>query len=71
MYSKFESDGKLNPEFEAGEFELPLASITTYLPTPLTPRYLRGEGRGGGGGGGVVMRIGREALTYSNPCTPL
>ena len=30
MLSKFEYDGALNPNFQAGQFELPIASITTY-----------------------------------------
>lgn len=30
MLSKFEYDGALNPSFKTGEFELPIAQITTY-----------------------------------------
>ena len=30
MLSKFESDGKLNPKFSAGPFELLLESIAAY-----------------------------------------
>lgn len=40
MYSKFEYDGKLNPTFEAGPFELPLASVKAYLKEPITPRFV-------------------------------
>ncbi|GFH22304.1 uncharacterized protein HaLaN_19751 [Haematococcus lacustris] len=41
MLSKFEYDGELNPAFRQGEFELPLAAISTYLaPGPLVPRLV-------------------------------
>jgi uncharacterized protein YbjT (DUF2867 family) len=40
LYSKFESDGELNPKFEAGPFELPISSIKTYLKEPVTPRIV-------------------------------
>lgn len=39
MFSKFESDGKLNPTYEDGAFELPVATIKAYLKEPVTPRY--------------------------------
>lgn len=40
IYSKFESDGKLNPHFEAGPFELPISQIRTYLKEPITPNFV-------------------------------
>ncbi|KAH9314728.1 hypothetical protein KI387_023355, partial [Taxus chinensis] len=40
MYSKFEYDGKLNPSFEPGSFELPFSSIRAYLKEPITPRFV-------------------------------
>lgn len=40
IYSKFESDGKLNPHFEAGPFELPISQIKTYLKEPITPNFV-------------------------------
>lgn len=40
MYSKFEYDGKLNPTFEPGQFELPFASIKAYMKEPITPRFV-------------------------------
>lgn len=39
MYSKFEYDGKLNPTFLEGEFQLPISSILAYIKDPVTPRY--------------------------------
>jgi len=38
MFSKFEYDGKLNPTFKEGPFELPLSSIRAYIQDPVTPR---------------------------------
>ncbi|GLT80131.1 hypothetical protein SLA2020_515860 [Shorea laevis] len=40
MFSKFESDGKLNPTFTEGPFQLPLSSIRAYLKDPITPRFV-------------------------------
>ncbi|KAK4589528.1 hypothetical protein RGQ29_020200 [Quercus rubra] len=40
MFSKFESDGKLNPTFVEGAFELPLSSIRTYIKDPICPRFV-------------------------------
>ncbi|KAG9448199.1 hypothetical protein H6P81_014327 [Aristolochia fimbriata] len=40
MFSKFEYDGKLNPTFTEGAFELPLASIRAYMKEPITPRFV-------------------------------
>lgn len=39
MFSKFEYDGKLNPTFQEGEFQLPLSSIRAYINDPISPRY--------------------------------
>lgn len=38
MFSKFEYDGKLNPTFKEGPFELPLSTIRAYIQDPVTPR---------------------------------
>jgi hypothetical protein len=38
MFSKFEYDGKLNPTFTEGPFELPFSSIRAYINEPITPR---------------------------------
>ncbi|KAK1286540.1 hypothetical protein QJS10_CPB20g01701 [Acorus calamus] len=40
MYSKFEYDGKLNPTFTEGAFELPFSSIRAYIQEPITPRFV-------------------------------
>ncbi|KAL9233981.1 hypothetical protein vseg_008909 [Gypsophila vaccaria] len=40
MYSKFEYDGKLNPTFTEGSFELPLSTIRTYIQEPISPRFI-------------------------------
>ncbi|XP_019247599.1 PREDICTED: uncharacterized protein LOC109227055 isoform X2 [Nicotiana attenuata] len=40
MFSKFESDGKLNPTFKEGPFELPVSCIRAYLKDPITPRFI-------------------------------
>ncbi|KAM3251268.1 protein HIGH CHLOROPHYLL FLUORESCENCE PHENOTYPE, chloroplastic isoform X1 [Capsicum annuum] len=40
MFSKFESDGKLNPTFKEGPFELPVSCIRAYLRDPITPRFV-------------------------------
>ncbi|MEW5317424.1 MAG: hypothetical protein WDW38_008720 [Sanguina aurantia] len=40
MLSKFEYDGRLNPSFRAGPFQLPLACIRTCLPAALVPRFV-------------------------------
>lgn len=40
MLSKFEYDGRLNPSFATGPFELPIAEITTYLKDPVVPRIV-------------------------------
>lgn len=47
MFSKFEYDGKLNPTFKEGSFQLPVSSIKAYIKDPISPRsilyYLRLE----------------------------
>ncbi|RCV04724.1 hypothetical protein SETIT_1G024100v2 [Setaria italica] len=40
MFSKFEYDGKLNPTFAEGPFELPFSSIRAYINEPITPRFV-------------------------------
>lgn len=40
MFSKFEYDGKLNPTFVEGPFELPISSIRAYIADPITPRFV-------------------------------
>ncbi|CAO2045197.1 unnamed protein product [Urochloa humidicola] len=40
MFSKFEYDGKLNPTFTEGPFELPFSSIRAYINEPVTPRFV-------------------------------
>lgn len=40
MFSKFEYDGKLNPTFVEGSFQLPVSSIRTYIKDPITPRFV-------------------------------
>ncbi|XP_052145106.1 protein HIGH CHLOROPHYLL FLUORESCENCE PHENOTYPE 173, chloroplastic [Oryza glaberrima] len=40
MFSKFEYDGKLNPTFTEGPFELPFSSIRAYINEPITPRFV-------------------------------
>jgi hypothetical protein len=40
LYSKFESDGELNPKFEVRLLELPISSIKTYLKELVTPHIV-------------------------------
>jgi Complex I intermediate-associated protein 30 (CIA30) len=40
MFSKFEYDGKLNPTFTPGLFQLPILSVGTYLPQPCKARVI-------------------------------
>ncbi|XVF27456.1 hypothetical protein REPUB_Repub14bG0108000 [Reevesia pubescens] len=40
MFSKFEYDGKLNPTFLEGPFELPLSSVRAYIKEPISPRFV-------------------------------
>ncbi|KAF9587734.1 hypothetical protein IFM89_004711 [Coptis chinensis] len=40
MFSKFEYDGKLNPTFVEGPFQLPVSTIKAYMKEPITPRFV-------------------------------
>ncbi|XP_065877967.1 protein HIGH CHLOROPHYLL FLUORESCENCE PHENOTYPE 173, chloroplastic isoform X2 [Euphorbia lathyris] len=40
MFSKFEYDGKLNPSFVEGAFQLPVSSIKAFMKEPITPRFV-------------------------------
>ncbi|KAI5659791.1 hypothetical protein M9H77_28584 [Catharanthus roseus] len=40
MFSKFEYDGKLNPTFKEGPFQLPVSSIKAYIKEPIAPRFV-------------------------------
>lgn len=40
MYSKFEYDGKLNPSFIEGAFQLPFSRISAYIKEPITSRFV-------------------------------
>uniref|UniRef100_A0A803PQ02 Uncharacterized protein n=1 Tax=Cannabis sativa TaxID=3483 RepID=A0A803PQ02_CANSA len=58
MFSKFEYDGKLNPTFVEGAFQLPISSIRTYIKEPLTPRFVHVSSAG-------VTRPDRPGLDLS------
>ncbi|KMZ70557.1 NADH:ubiquinone oxidoreductase complex I intermediate-associatedprotein 30 [Zostera marina] len=58
MFSKFEFDGKLNPTFKEGAFELPLSSIKAYIKEPITPRFVHVGSAG-------VTRTDRPGLDLS------
>ncbi|KAF3451269.1 hypothetical protein FNV43_RR07364 [Rhamnella rubrinervis] len=58
MFSKFEYDGKLNPTFLEGEFQLPISSIQAYLKDPVTPRFVHVSSAG-------VTRPDRPGLDLS------
>ncbi|WOL09113.1 hypothetical protein Cni_G17866 [Canna indica] len=58
MYSKFEYDGKLNPTFLEGSFELPFSSIRAYMNEPITPRFIHVSSAG-------VTRPDRPGLDLS------
>ncbi|KAL0011419.1 hypothetical protein SO802_006527 [Lithocarpus litseifolius] len=58
MFSKFECDGKLNPTFVEGAFELPLSSIRTYIKDPICPRFVHVSSAG-------VTRPDRPGLDLS------
>lgn len=58
MFSKFEYDGKLNPTFVEGEFQLPLSSIRAYIQDPITPRFVHVSSAG-------VTRPDRPGLDLS------
>lgn len=58
MFSKFEYDGKLNPTFQEGVFELPVSSIRAYIQNPVTPRIVHVSSAG-------VTRPDRPGLDLS------
>ncbi|KAF3333329.1 Complex I intermediate-associated protein 30 (CIA30) [Carex littledalei] len=58
MFSKFEYDGKLNPTFVEGPFELPFSSIRAYIDEPITPRFVHVSSAG-------VTRPDRPGLDLS------
>ncbi|KAI4365178.1 hypothetical protein MLD38_021188 [Melastoma candidum] len=58
MFSKFEYDGKLNPSFTEGPFQLPVSSIRAYIKDPITPRFVHVSSAG-------VTRPDRPGLDLS------
>ncbi|XP_041025245.1 protein HIGH CHLOROPHYLL FLUORESCENCE PHENOTYPE 173, chloroplastic isoform X2 [Juglans microcarpa x Juglans regia] len=58
MFSKFEYDGRLNPTFVEGAFQLPVSSIRTYIKDPICPRFVHVGSAG-------VTRPGRPGLDLS------
>nr|DAD37786.1 TPA_asm: hypothetical protein HUJ06_008427 [Nelumbo nucifera] len=58
MFSKFEYDGKLNPTFVEGPFELPVSSIRAYIQDRITPRFVHVSSAG-------VTRPDRPGLDLS------
>ncbi|KAJ4788979.1 NAD(P)-binding Rossmann-fold superfamily protein [Rhynchospora pubera] len=58
MFSKFEYDGKLNPTFVEGPFELPFSSMKAYINEPITPRLVHVSSAG-------VTRPDRPGLDLS------
>ncbi|XP_072999743.1 protein HIGH CHLOROPHYLL FLUORESCENCE PHENOTYPE 173, chloroplastic isoform X2 [Typha latifolia] len=58
MFSKFEYDGKLNPTFTEGPFELPFSSLRAYMKEPITPRFVHVSSAG-------VTRPDRPGLDLS------
>ncbi|XP_020689800.1 uncharacterized protein LOC110104866 isoform X3 [Dendrobium catenatum] len=58
MYSKFEYDGKLNPNFVEGAFQLPFSRIRAYIKEPITPRFVHVSSAG-------VTRPDRPGLDLS------
>lgn len=40
MFSKFECDGKLNPTFKEGPFQLPVSSVKAFIKDPVTSRFI-------------------------------
>ncbi|KAF8029462.1 hypothetical protein BT93_E2002 [Corymbia citriodora subsp. variegata] len=58
MFSKFEYDGKLNPTFVEGEFQLPISNIRGYIKDPVTPRFVHVSSAG-------VTRPDRPGLDLS------
>ncbi|PIA42111.1 hypothetical protein AQUCO_02100162v1 [Aquilegia coerulea] len=58
MFSKFEYDGKLNPTFVEGPFQLPVSTIRAYMKEPITPRFVHVSSAG-------VTRPDRPGLDLS------
>ncbi|KAK4399270.1 hypothetical protein Sango_1402500 [Sesamum angolense] len=58
MFSKFEYDGKLNPTFVEGQFQLPISTILAYMKEPITPRFVHVSSAG-------VTRPDRPGLDLS------
>ncbi|EPS64358.1 hypothetical protein M569_10423, partial [Genlisea aurea] len=58
MFSKFEYDGKLNPSFSEGPFELPISAITAYVKEPVTAGFIHVSSAG-------VTRPDRPGLDLS------
>lgn len=58
MFSKFEYDGKLNPSFVEGAFQLPISNIRAYIKDPVTPRFVHVSSAG-------VTRPDRPGLDLS------
>ncbi|EEF40109.1 conserved hypothetical protein [Ricinus communis] len=58
MFSKFEYDGKLNPTFVEGPFQLPVSSIKAFIKDPITPRLVHVSSAG-------VTRPDRPGLDLS------
>lgn len=58
MFSKFEYDGKLNPSFVEGAFQLPISTIRAYIKDPVTPRFVHVSSAG-------VTRPDRPGLDLS------
>ncbi|KAK4440079.1 hypothetical protein Salat_0342800 [Sesamum alatum] len=58
MFSKFEYDGKLNPTFVEGPFQLPISTIRAYMKEPITPRFVHVSSAG-------VTRPDRPGLDLS------
>ncbi|KAL1560352.1 protein HIGH CHLOROPHYLL FLUORESCENCE PHENOTYPE 173, chloroplastic [Salvia divinorum] len=58
MFSKFEYDGKLNPTFVEGPFQLPISTVRAYIKEPITPRLVHVSSAG-------VTRPDRPGLDLS------
>ncbi|XP_056171566.1 protein HIGH CHLOROPHYLL FLUORESCENCE PHENOTYPE 173, chloroplastic isoform X2 [Syzygium oleosum] len=58
MFSKFEYDGKLNPTFVEGAFQLPISNIRAYIKDPVAPRFVHVSSAG-------VTRPDRPGLDLS------
>ncbi|KAI3456120.1 hypothetical protein Pfo_012783 [Paulownia fortunei] len=58
MFSKFEYDGKLNPTFVEGPFQLPISTIRAYIKEPITSRFVHVSSAG-------VTRPDRPGLDLS------